>query len=116
MDKEIRTMSDEEWQKKFELMKLYVKPVSDKKLTRHAREAYILGRNWCLTDNEQYDTLDKRYVNYINDVLKQIRSKKVDYCYYYYQIMDLLKFEPNLKTKLVHEDSNTYFEVWIDKV
>ena len=116
LEKEIKNMSDKEWQQKFEIMKLHIKPVNDRKMTRHARKTYILGKRWTLSDNEYCgETLDQRYCNFINDVLKQIRMGRIDYCYYYYQIMDLLKFEPRLKTQLVHDDANTYFKVWLDE-
>jgi len=116
LKREIKNMTDKEWQLRFEMMKLYVKPVNDRKMTRHARKAYILGKRWGLSDNEYGgETLDQCYCNFINDVLKQIRMGRIDYCYYYYQIMDLLKFEPRLKTQLVHDDGNTYFKVWLDE-
>ena len=59
-----------------------------------------------------------RYRNYINDILCTIRSRHhaVDYCYYIYQIADLLKYEPELKTRLdTTEESLPYFEVWLEQ-
>lgn len=111
----ITTITNEEWQQEFQLMKKCIKPVSNCKLTRHVLNNCILGRRWNLTDNEYSDTQDKRYVDYINSVLKEIKSGETDYCYYYYQIIDLLKFEANLNSRLIHDGVNTYFEVWIDR-
>jgi hypothetical protein len=117
LEDNFKSMTDEEWQEKFELMKLHIKPVKDKRLTRRSRNPYIIGRRWTLTDNESCDTSDARYTNFINDVLKQIRSKrgKKDFCYHVYQICDLLKFEPMLNTRLVPDGKHTYIEVWLDK-
>ena len=33
------------------------------------------------------------YCDFINDILSQIRKGKIDYCFYIYQIADLLKYE-----------------------
>lgn len=110
--------TNEEWQKKLATDRLQIKYVNDKKLTRMARNSYIINRCWELTDNEHNgDTQDKRYCNFINDVLKQIRSRrgKPDYCYKDYQIYDLLRFEPLLNTMLINDDGTVYFEVWLDK-
>lgn len=39
------------------------------------------------------DTQYQYYCRYINDILWSIRHGKVDYCYYIYQIAELLRFE-----------------------
>ena len=52
------------------------------------------------------------YCSYINDVLRNIRKGQVDYCYYIYQILDLLKFHySDLKTKYC----DGYWEVWLER-
>lgn len=50
------------------------------------------------------------YCDFINDILKNIRSGGLDYCYYIYQIADLLRYEPNLKSKW---EPDGYFLIWI---
>lgn len=51
------------------------------------------------------------YCKFINDVLSVIRAGEVDYCYYIYQIIELLKYEPNLKTSWLSEFR--CFKVWL---
>jgi hypothetical protein len=112
--KPIRYLSDGEWQEKFKLIKILVSPsVVNKQITgRFTRE---LG-SWNKELNGAYDgaTNWMRYCHYINDVLKQIRNGKRDYCYYTYQICDLLRFEHDgLKTK--YNLDGKYIEVWLNK-
>ena len=54
----------------------------------------------------------QQYCSYINDILSIIRSGQVDYCYYIYQILDLLKFHyDDLKTRYC----DGYWEVWLER-
>lgn len=54
------------------------------------------------------------YSKFINDILKFIRKGDKDFAYYIYQIEDLLRFEPELKTKYIRDGQGfSYFEVWI---
>lgn len=39
------------------------------------------------------DTLDKYYVNMINDTLSQIRKGKIAYLFHLSQVQDVMKFE-----------------------
>ena len=67
-------------------------------------------------EGEKYDgeTVYQRYCRYINDVLSEIRKGNHDYCYYCYQIRDLLRFEHNrLRTK--YYPDGQYVEVWLDR-
>lgn len=118
LEKNLSKLTNEEWQIQFELLKQYIKPVNDTTLSRKARNTYIVGRRWTLTDNEYGgDTQDSYYCIFINDILKQIRSKrgKCDFAYHTYNICDLLKFENNLRTELIHDGDTDYFKVWLDK-
>ncbi len=104
-------LTDEKWQKEFELRKLFVEPYGKKvKLLggKHSKESGV----WTEETNGQYDgqTNWQSYCSYINDILRRIRKGRTDYCYYIYQIMDLAKFHPNdLKTKYC----DGYWEVWL---
>ena len=54
----------------------------------------------------------QEYCSFINDVLRNIRAGQIDYVYYIYHILDLLKFHyEDLKTR--YRDG--YWEVWLDK-
>ena len=104
-------LTDEKWQKEFELRKAFVKPVQDTKI--NAKFSRACG-SWNEETQGMYygDTNWQQYCAFINDILKNIRSGSVDYCYFLYQIMDLLKFHPNeLCTRYV----DGYWEVWLER-
>ena len=109
------TLTDEKWQKELNIRRLFVVPAS-KDITR-------LGQNMQYSKETGYwneETMGtyhgatnwQEYCSFINDMLKNIRAGQVDYCYYIYQIMDLLKFHYNdLKTKYC----DGYWMVWLAK-
>ena len=99
-------LTDETWQKEFQIRKRFVLPCGPQ--TRwlkgawnaETQGAYLGPTNW------------QEYCAYINDILRNIRSGQVDYCYYIYQILDLLKFHyHDLRTR--YRDG--YWEVWLEK-
>jgi hypothetical protein len=106
----IHNLTDKEWQNIFHVMQLKVPTSNEKKLKRNVRNN-IIGRKWSL--NTTITSQDGYYCNYINDVLRNIRTSNTDYCYYIYQIIELIRFEPKLHTKLIHDGELSYFEVWI---
>ncbi len=87
------SMTDEKWQKEFNLRKLYIIP-HPKEITklkgRYSRESGMWNEE---TQGTYYGcTSWQSYCSYINDVLNNIRAGQVDYCYFIFQIIDLLKF------------------------
>lgn len=105
------SLTDKEWQNEFSLIKLYTTP-HNKSVThmcgKYSRET---GKGY---EDKEYDGITnwQSYCSYINDVLKNIRNGKIDYCYFAYQIVDLLKFHfDDLKTK--YRDG--YWEVWLER-
>ena len=107
------TLTDKKWQKEFELRKLFITPYEKniKKLGKHFSKE--TGK-WNKETMGEYhgQTNWQEYCAYINDVLKNIRAGQVDYCYFIYQIIDLLKFHyEDLKTKYC----DGYWEVWLEK-
>lgn len=111
------TMTDLQWQEILPQLRNQIKPVeTSTKLSRQTRVTYIMGRRWCLTDEDNIRSLDMRYCDNINDVFKQIRSKrgKKDYVYNVYAICDLLKFEHELQCIFVPDWKFSYFEVWLE--
>ena len=119
LEKNKSTMTDLQWQEILPQLRNQIKPVeTTTTLSRKARSTYILGRRWCLTDNEDgIKTQDERYCDFVNDVLKQIRGKRgrKDYVYNVYAICDLLKFEHELQCVFVPDGKFSYFEVWLEK-
>ena len=108
------TLTDEKWQKEFEVRKGLVKPAKKSKKidNRFSKE----GSHWNEETQGTYHgaTNWQEYASYINDVLKTIRHGEHDYCYFHYQIMDLLQFHhDDLRTKYRPDDE--CWEVWIEK-
>ena len=106
-------MTDERWQKEFNVRKLFITP-NDKKHKRMGGKFSRESGTW----NEEKDgeylgmTNYQEYSSYINDVLKNIRAGQIDYCYFIYHIMDLLKFHyDDLRTKYC----DGYWEVWLER-
>ena len=106
-------MTDERWQKEFNVRKLFITP-NDKKHKRMGGKFSRESGTW----NEEKDgeylgmTNYQEYCSYINDVLKNLRAGQIDYCYFIYHIMDLLKFHyDDLRTKYC----DGYWEVWLEK-
>ena len=106
-------MTDERWQKEFNVRKLFITP-NDKKHKRMGGKFSRESGTW----NEEKDgeylgmTNYQEYCSYINDVLKNIRAGQIDYCYFIYHIMDLLKFHyDDLRTKYC----DGYWEIWLER-
>ena len=109
----LSSLTDEKWQKEFEIRKLFVTPGSEKNELmggNFSKESGIWSKDGT---TEYYGATNwQQYCSYINDVLRNIRSGQIDYCYFIYQIMDLVKFEYNaLRTK--YRDG--YWEIWLDR-
>ena len=108
------TLTDEKWQKEFEIRKIFVKPVS-KDIKRFCQKSKC-SKETGYWNEETMGTYHgatnwQEYCAYINDVLRNIQSGQIDYCYYIYQILDILKFHyDDLRTKYC----DGYWEVWLD--
>ena len=107
------SMTDEKWQKEIEIRKHFITPhphnvtelkgkysKESGKWNEESKGTYYGCTNW------------QSYYSYINDVLRNIRSGNIDFCYYIYQILDLLKFHyDDLRTKYC----DGYWQVWLEK-
>ena len=107
------TLTNEKWQKEFNIRKMFITPYPKniKKLKgKHSKESGMWNED---TQGTYYGCTNwQSYCSYINDVLSNIRSGQVDYCYYIYQILDIAKFHYNdLKTR--YRDG--YWEVWLER-
>lgn len=105
-------LTDEKWQKEFALRKMFITPY--KKVTKMSGKYSKESGMW---NEETLDTYHgctnwQQYCWFINDILENIRSGQIDYCYYIFQIMDLAKFHFNtLRTRY----RNGYWEVWLER-
>lgn len=98
------TLTDKKWQQQFQIMRLCTEPYRSTSLKLVAKKY----------NPKEYDGITnwQSYCWYINDVLSNIRSGERDYCYFAYQIKDLLKFHYNtLRTKYC----DGYWEVWLEQ-
>jgi len=95
--------NNSEWQTYFKVLKAVVKPSAEKYLPKAYSPRQTYYRNY----NQVYDgeTQWYRYVQFINQILRNIRRGEEDYCYYTYQILELLRFEPeNLCADWLEDD------------
>ena len=107
------SMTDEKWQNEFKIRKHFITPNPHNVTELKGKYSKETGK-WNEESNGTYYgcTNWQSYCSYINDVLRNIRKGKIDYCYYIYQILDLLKFHySDLKTKYC----DGYWEVWLEK-
>lgn len=90
-------MTDVEWQKFFTQMKVDIKPTGERYMTKPGTAP--------IKDGNEYrgETTAVRYKQFINDILRTIRQGEIDYCFYIYQIRDLLRYEPRLKAKWLRD-------------
>ena len=105
-------LTDKQWQKEFEIRKKFVVPYPSNIKRLGGKHSKTVGFWNEETMGTYYgETNWQQYCSYINDVLKNIRKGEIEYCYYIYQIIDLLKFHyDDLKT---HYDDG-YWSVWLE--
>lgn len=100
-------LTDKKWQEMYQMLKTLITP-HNPKITRLTSKI-ASNNNFNSYDG---DTEYQRYCLYVNDVLKNIKNGKRDWCFFSYQITELLKFKncyDNLKTKFC----DGYWEVWL---
>lgn len=101
------TMTNCQWQERFQLMRACTPPSSFHKMRKGPWDSAPKGEGY--NGETQY----KYYASTINDILEQIRLGHREYCYYCYQIQDLLRFEHDrLCTKYIPQEE--YWEVWLE--
>ena len=109
-----RTLTDEKWQREFEIRKFLVKPTKAKRMGgKYSKE----GGHWNSEALGMYcgATNWQDYCSYINDVLKNIRAGQVDYLYFIFQIEELLRFHhKDLRTRYIPDGGCGYWQVWLE--
>lgn len=85
--------TNKEWQDDFEKLKLEAQ----------SEDSLTLPNSSCGLDNS--------YDDFLYSVLYTIRHGRIDYCYYIYQIVDLLKYEKNLQSRWLEKEQQ--FRVWL---
>lgn len=111
----VSSLTDEKWQKEFAIRKALIPEDVGKNIGKRLKASMSTEPlKWNEETQGTYHgtTNWQQYCAFINDILRNIESGQIDYCYFIYQILDLLKFHRNdLKTKYI----NGYWEVWLDK-
>lgn len=99
--------TDDQWQSDFIDLKSKIKQGS-LKLMPTVREV-------SQTVYQEYHgkTQYQRYCDFINSVLKNIRDGHIDYCFYIYQISELLKYEHD-NLKVVWLEAERCFRVFLE--
>lgn len=79
--------TNEQWQLDFEKLRSRAVPSDNGRM--------IVPREVSRSQYQEYhgDTQYQYYCRFINDILSSIRRGRVDYCFYIYQIAELLRFE-----------------------
>lgn len=106
-------MTDSIWQEIFERIKENTVPfINGEKKRMDNRISKATVNEWGEYEVDQ--TSDwTRYCNFINDVLRDIRTGNKSVCFFYYQISQLLKFhKDDLRTR--YDVLNQQWEVWLD--
>lgn len=101
--------TDEKWQEYFKIMKLKSPHIGDPAYRKLRRQPYRPKEGETYTGETNYTS----YCSFINDVLYNIRLGNLDYCYYIYQISELIRFHPNLKSRYIPDNLAPHFEVWL---
>ena len=106
-------LTDKKWQEELSIRKLYITP-HDKHIRKMGGRYSQGASTWNSERDGEYKGMTnwQQYCSYINSVLSAIRMGEHDYCYFKYQIMDLLRFHyDTLRTRYC----DGYWEVWLEK-
>lgn len=107
------SLSDELWQIRFEKIRNMMKTSSfENKLTDSTIPISVIRFRSKLHKKENSSEWAK-YKSFLNNVLTTIRKGGHDYCFFVYQITDLLCFENTALKSKYHTDIQC-FEVWLD--
>lgn len=109
--KPIKGMTNAQWQEFFEQMRSEAKPSRAKNMNEmdfRSRSEDILNIPYAYHG----DTMWQSYCKFINGVLSSIRHGEPDYCFYTYQIAELLRFE-NRRLRAKWLPTHDCFVVWL---
>lgn len=91
--------TNEQWQHDFELLKSKIKQSQFSQMTVIPELPYSPDRTYHGKTQYQY------YCDFINDILSNIRKGGIDYCFYIYQVAELLKYEyDNLQVRYLEKE------------
>ena len=103
-------ITDEEWQAIFNKLRADVEPYSFHAFDCKRYSSEAIQGTYC-GETEYY-----RYIQFINGILRVIRSGGTDYCFKIEHILDLLRFEPDsLSAVWLPEEACFCVSLGIDK-
>lgn len=109
-------MTDEQWQQYFAFMKNTISQSNERRMRTRFAKSTVNG----VAEQSEYsgETSYVYYCQFINNVLHTIRGTpnepaRKDYCYFIYQIADLLRFEHD-RLCVEWKPEIECFEVWLD--
>lgn len=105
-------LTDDIWQKIINQIKINIEPLDNGKNKKMVvRLSRAIMNEW--GEYEEDQTPDwKRYCLFINSVLEDIRAGEISYCFYSYQIAQLLTFHKDtLQTR--YDSTEKCWEVWL---
>ena len=106
-------LTDKIWQKIFVNVKQNIVPVQNGETKRMVFKYSRAIINEFGEYEADQSTDWKWYCTFINSVLKEIRDGQISYCYYFYQITQLLVFHKDtLRTR--YDTSEKQWEVWLN--
>lgn len=106
-------MTNKIWQEYYKFLRQIIHPSVFRNMRGGASSFTINGTK--VYDDAYYgETLFATRRNFINDVLKQIRSGHTDYVYHIYNISELLKYEHE-KLQTFYDQKEQCFIVWLLK-
>lgn len=107
-----RSETDADWQTFFHRMHFIVRPRETRKIT-HKDISTHNSLFYNKPKTEDGELLWQWYCSFINDTLSAIRRGETCYCFYIYQIAELLQFEhDHLRSKWFPEQK--CFKVWLN--
>lgn len=104
--------TNEDWQLYFNVLRNKIIPSSNKRMqlfSSYSLSYGIHGYGAKYHGNTNYES----YCKFINGVLKAIRSGELDFCYYVYQVQDLLRYEHE-HLQCIYLESEDCFLVYLD--
>ena len=84
-------MTSDQWGECFNEIKKHIKQIKHRTITSYNDVNTFFGSLY--NSHISSDDTFERYSQFINGILKTIRAGREDYCFYVYQIADLLQFE-----------------------
>jgi len=109
-----KSLTDAEWQIYFEAMRDSIQPSNDRimqkpRLNPSPDEVHVVESHISIINSQLGN-----YCDFINSILKTIRSGHDDYCYFIYQVADLLRYERDrLRSEYLPDDG--CIRVWLSR-